>query len=146
MSPENKHLTQVQSSTAPASPRGGCAHGRLPRAVRAPALAAAPSPGTLVPAASAGLRLPFPSRTWPGGSSVGPAQTAKWQARYGREPTDQQRAWLVNKVRTDIAMKATKLNAQVQLTNLQAMYERGTATSDQRRQLDLEYQDWARLH
>ncbi len=33
--------------------------------------------------------------------------------------------------------------------NLQTMYERGTATSDQRRQLDLEYQpepeDWARL-
>ena len=43
-------------------------------------------------------------------------------------------------------MKATKLNAQVQLTNLQAMYERGKATSDQRRQLELEYQDWARLH
>ena len=74
------------------------------------------------------------------------AQTAaKWQARYGRDPTDQQRAWLVNKIRTDIAMKATKLNAQVQLTNLQAMYEKGKATSDQRRQLDLEYQDWARL-
>ena len=52
----------------------------------------------------------------------------------------------MNKVRTDIAMKATKLNAQVQLTNLQAMYyERGKATSDQRRQLELEYQDWARL-
>ena len=75
----------------------------------------------------------------------GPCSAAKWQARYGREPTDQQRAWLVNKVRTDIAMKATKLNAQVQLTNLQAMYERGKATSDQRRQLELEYQDWARL-
>ena len=42
-------------------------------------------------------------------------------------------------------MRATKLNAQVQLTNLQTMYERGTATSDQRRQLELEYQDWARL-
>ena len=44
-------------------------------------------------------------------------------------------------------MRATKLNAQVQLANLQTMYERGTATSDQRRQrqLDLEYQDWARL-
>ncbi len=54
------------------------------------------------------------------------SQTAKWQARYGRDPTvtDQQRAWLVNnlKVPTDIAMRATKLNAQVQLTNLQAMY------------------------
>ncbi len=42
---------------------------------------------------------------------IADAQTAKWQARYGREPTDQQRAWLVNKVRTDIAMRATKLNA-----------------------------------
>ncbi len=41
--------------------------------------------------------------------------------------------------------RGTKLNAQVQLMNLQTMYERGTATSDQRRQLDLEYQDWARL-
>ncbi len=38
-----------------------------------------------------------------------------------------------------------KLNAQVQLTKLRTMYERGTATSDQRRQLDLEFQDWARL-
>ncbi len=60
----------------------------------------------------------------------------------------------MNKVRasTDIAMRANtgKLNAQVQLTvtNLQTMHERGTATSesDQRRKLDLEYQDWARLH
>ncbi len=51
----------------------------------------------------------------------------------------------MNKVRTDIPMRATKLNAQVQLTNHQAVYERGTATSDQRRQLELEYQDWARL-
>ena len=42
-------------------------------------------------------------------------------------------------------MRATKLNAQVQLTNLQAMYERGTATSDQSRQLDLEYHDRAHL-
>jgi hypothetical protein len=51
------------------------------------------------------------------------AQTAKWQAKYGRDPTgtDQQRAWLVNRVRMDIVMKATKPNAQVQLTNLQTM-------------------------
>ncbi len=65
-------------------------------------------------------------------SMIADAQTAnlKWQARYGRDPTDQQRAWLVNKVllvvRADIAMRATKLtgNAQVhwQLTNLQTMY------------------------
>jgi hypothetical protein len=61
------------------------------------------------------------------------AQTAKWQARYGgRDPTDPGPLAatgvpvaglpVVNKVvRTDsdIAMRATKLNAQVQLTNLQ---------------------------
>jgi hypothetical protein len=35
-------------------------------------------------------------------------------------------------------VRAIKLNApQVQLTNLQTMYERGTATSVRRRQLDL---------
>ena len=67
-------------------------------------------------------------------------QNKMYLLRYGRDPTDQQRAWLENKVRTDIAMRATKLNAQVQLTNLQAMYEKGKATSDQRRQLELEYQ------
>ena len=45
-----------------------------------------------------------------------------------------------------LALKAAKLNnAQVQLTNFRTMYEKGTAASDQRRQLDLEYQDWARL-
>jgi hypothetical protein len=33
--------------------------------------------------------------------------------RGGREPTVQQRSWLLNKIRTDIAMMATKLNAQV---------------------------------
>ena len=49
------------------------------------------------------------------------------------------------KARTGIAIRATKLSAQAQPTNLQTMHERGTATSDQRRQLDLEYQDWARL-
>ncbi len=47
-------------------------------------------------------------------------------------------------------MRATKLNAQVQITNLPTMHERtATRTSDQLRQLDLEYhwpwQDWARL-
>ncbi len=53
-------------------------------------------------------------------------------------------------VRAGAAMKAAatkpSLSAQAQLTNLQAMCERGTATSDQRRQLDLVYQDRARLH
>jgi hypothetical protein len=72
------------------------------------------------------------------------------QCQWGPEEQGRNAPWLVNnlKVRTDIAIRATnlKLNAHVQLTNLQAMYEKGTATSDQRRrQLDLAYQDWARL-
>ena len=31
------------------------------------------------------------------------AQVVRWQSKYGREPTIQQRAWLVSKVRSDIA-------------------------------------------
>ena len=50
------------------------------------------------------------------------AQVARWQSKYGRDPTDQQRSWLVNKVRTDIAMIGTKLNAQVIIKNLQNMH------------------------
>jgi hypothetical protein len=38
------------------------------------------------------------------------------------DPTDQQRSWLVNKIRTDIAMIGTKLNAQVIIKNLQNMH------------------------
>ena len=49
------------------------------------------------------------------------AQVVRWQSKYGREPTIQQRAWLVSKVRSDIAMMATKLNAQVIIKNLQNM-------------------------
>ncbi len=37
------------------------------------------------------------------------AQVARWQSKYGRDPTYQQRPWLVNKIRTDIAMIGTKL-------------------------------------
>ncbi len=55
------------------------------------------------------------------------AQVVRWQSKYGREPTIQQRAWLVSKVRSefdksDIAMMATKLNAQVIIKNLQNMH------------------------
>ncbi len=50
------------------------------------------------------------------------AQIARWQSRFGRDPTDQQRSWLVNKIRTDIAMLGTKLNAQVSIKNLQNMH------------------------
>jgi hypothetical protein len=48
-------------------------------------------------------------------------QVARWQSKYGRDPTvtDRQRSWLVNKVRTDIAMMGTKLrvNARVIIKN-----------------------------
>ena len=55
-------------------------------------------------------------------------QVARWQSKYGRDPTDQQRSWLVNKIRTDsdIAMMGTKLNAQViiNLKNLRNLHEK----------------------
>ena len=50
------------------------------------------------------------------------AQIARWQSKYGRDPKDQQRSWLVNKIRTDVAMIGTKLNAQVIIKNLQNMH------------------------
>ena len=58
------------------------------------------------------------------------AQVTRWQRKYGRElePTVQRRSWLTrsltNKIRTDIAMVATKLNAQVIIRNLQNMHEK----------------------
>ncbi len=75
------------------------------------------------------------------------AQVVRWQTRskYGREPTIQQRAWLVSKVRSDIAMMATKLNAQVIIKNLQNMREKSLPPTGARRRMELEYQDWARL-
>jgi hypothetical protein len=42
-------------------------------------------------------------------------QVARWQSTYGRDPTDQQRSWLLSKIRTDMAMMgttSTKLNAR----------------------------------
>jgi hypothetical protein len=73
------------------------------------------------------------------------AQVVRWQSKYGREPTIQQRAWLVSKVRSDIAMMATKLNAQVIIKNLQNMHEKSLPPTGARRRMELEYQDWARL-
>jgi hypothetical protein len=73
------------------------------------------------------------------------AQIARWQSRYGRDPTDQQRSWLVNKIRTDIAMLGTKLNAQVTIKNLQNMHAKSFPPTEARARLELEYQDWARL-
>lgn len=43
---------------------------------------------------------------------------------YGRDPTDEQRAWLVSKARMDLAMRGIKLNAQVQITYLRNMHEK----------------------
>ena len=39
-------------------------------------------------------------------------QVARWQSKYGRDPTDQQRSWLLSKIRTDMAVMGTKLNAR----------------------------------
>jgi hypothetical protein len=46
------------------------------------------------------------------------AQVARWRSKYRRDPTDQQRSWLVNKIRMDMAMIGTKLNAQVIIKKL----------------------------
>jgi hypothetical protein len=53
------------------------------------------------------------------------AQVARWQSSCmdARDPTDQQRSWLLNKIRTDLAMRGTKLNARVLIKNLQNMHE-----------------------
>jgi hypothetical protein len=93
------------------------------------------------------------------------AQVARWQSKYGRDPTDQQRSWLVSKIRTDIAMMGIKLNAQVTIKNLQGMHEKSLpptvwereggcfcrsnfndgTTQTARGRMEREYQDWARL-
>ena len=61
-------------------------------------------------------------------------------------PSDQKRSWLVNKIRTDIAMIGTKLNAQVIIKNLQNMHAKSLPPTGARGRMELEYQDWARLH
>ena len=51
----------------------------------------------------------------------------------------------MSKVRSDIAMMATKLNAQVIIKNLQNMHEKSLPPTGARRRMELAYQDWARL-
>jgi hypothetical protein len=72
------------------------------------------------------------------------AQLARWQSKYGRYPTDQRWSWLVNTIRTDIAMMGIKLNAQVAMKNLQNMHAEESLprppTGAQRR-MELECQD-----
>ncbi len=51
------------------------------------------------------------------------AQVARWQGKYGRDPTGQQRSWLVNKMQTGTATMGIKLRllnaaAQVIIRNL----------------------------
>jgi hypothetical protein len=80
------------------------------------------------------------------------AQVVRWQNKYGRDPTDQQRSWLlhwlVNKIRTDIAMiMGIKLNAQViimMIKNLQNMlsvpvHGKSLPPTGARRRMELEY-------
>ena len=43
-------------------------------------------------------------------------------------------------------MRGIKLNAQVQLTNLQNMRETSLRPTGERRRMELEYKDWARLY
>ncbi len=45
----------------------------------------------------------------------------EWQSLQvqGRDPTDRQRSWLVNKIRTGMTMMGIKLNAQVMIKNLE---------------------------
>ena len=50
----------------------------------------------------------------------------------------------MSKIRTDIAMMATKLNAQVIIKILQNMHEKSLPPTGARRRMELEYQDWAR--
>ena len=47
----------------------------------------------------------------------------------------------VNKIRTDIAMMAIKLNAQVIIKNIQNMHEKSLPPTGARRRMELEYQD-----
>ncbi len=47
----------------------------------------------------------------------------------------------MNKIRTDIAMIGTKLNAQVIIKNLQNMHARSLPPTGARARLELEYQD-----
>jgi hypothetical protein len=70
---------------------------------------------------------------------------SRWQSKYGRDPTDQQRSWLVSKIRTDVAMMGIKLNAQVIIKNLQNMHEKSLPPTGARTRMELEYQDGARL-
>ena len=70
-------------------------------------------------------------------------QVARWQAKYGRDPMDQQRSWLVNKVRIDVAMMGIKLNAQVMIKHLQNTHEKSLPPTGARRRMELGYQDWA---
>ncbi len=80
------------------------------------------------------------------------AQVARWQSKYGRDPKDQQRSWLVNKITNRdgqlesivllvVAMIGTKLIAQITIKNLQNMHARSLPPTGARGRMELEYQD-----
>jgi hypothetical protein len=49
--------------------------------------------------------------------------------KYGRDLTDLRRSWLVNKIRTELAMEGIKLHARVLIKNLQNMHEKSLPPS-----------------
>ncbi len=75
------------------------------------------------------------------------AQVVRWPGR-AEQVWERTHDPTVSKVlvRSDIAMMATKLNAQVIIKNLQNMHEKSLPPTGARRRMELEYQDWARLH
>ncbi len=92
---------------------------------------ASSGPGSLATAPAAATAH-WQRRTFPSGPGVSPGPVVRGPpARPTRSPDAASGSG-----RGSLPVRLV-VNAQVQLTNLQAMYERGTATSDQRRQLDL---------
>jgi hypothetical protein len=68
------------------------------------------------------------------------ALVARRQSKCGRDPTDQRRSWLANKIRTDIAVMGIKLNAQVIMKNLrvQNMHEKSLPPTGAQRRMEHE--------
>ena len=72
---------------------------------------------------------------------LGDAQISR---THGRAASIHHVMYLVNKIRTNLAMQANTLTAQVLILNLQHARE-VLRTSGARRRMELEYQDWTRV-
>ena len=72
-------------------------------------------------------------------TTLADAQVARWQSKYGSDPTDQQRSWLVSTIRMNIAMMGIKLNAQVIIKNLQNMHEKSLPPTGARKRMELDF-------